>query len=59
MELNDMMRRQSRRTPAPLLSTENDGEVADGSGRREKVACGGAGCGEKWVFDHSMVVMSI
>ena len=37
MELSDMMRRQSRRTPAPLLSTENDGEVADGSGRREKV----------------------
>ena len=37
MELSDMMRRQSRRTPTPLLSTENDGEVADGSGRREKV----------------------
>lgn len=36
MELSDMRRRQSRRTLAPLLSTENDGEVADGSGRREK-----------------------
>ena len=36
MELSDMRRRQSRRTPAPLLSTKNDGEVADGSGRREK-----------------------
>ena len=35
MELSDMRRRQSRRTPAPLLSTENDGEVVDGSGRRE------------------------
>ena len=37
MELSDMKRRQSRRTPAPLLSTKNNGEVADGSGRREKV----------------------
>ena len=36
MELSDMRRRQSCRTSAPLLSTENDGEVADGSGRREK-----------------------
>ena len=33
MELSDMRRRQS----APLLSTENDCEVADGSGRKEKV----------------------
>ena len=24
-----------------------------------KWACGGASCGEKWVFDRSMVVMSI
>ena len=39
--------------------TENNDEVADGSGRREKVACGETGCGEKWVFDRSMVVMSI
>ncbi|KAL6338722.1 hypothetical protein AAG906_023871 [Vitis piasezkii] len=37
MELSDMRRRQSCRTPAPLLSTENDCEVVDGSGRREKV----------------------
>ncbi|RVX23464.1 Retrovirus-related Pol polyprotein from transposon RE1 [Vitis vinifera] len=37
MELSDMRRRQSCRTSAPLLSTENDCEVVDGSGRREKV----------------------
>ena len=37
MELSDMMRRQSCRTPTPLLLTENDGDVVDGSGRREKV----------------------
>ena len=37
MELSDMRRRQSRQTPAPLLSTKNDSEVVDGSGRREKV----------------------
>ncbi|RVW68421.1 hypothetical protein CK203_062848 [Vitis vinifera] len=35
MELSYMRRRQSRRTSAPLLSTENDGEVVDGSARRE------------------------
>ena len=43
MELRDMRRKQSCRTPAPLLLTKNDGEVANGSGRREKWACGGAG----------------
>ena len=37
MELSDMRRRQSSRTPTPQLSTENDGEVANESGRRKKV----------------------
>ena len=37
MEWSDMRRRQSRRTPTPLLSTKNDGEVVDESGRSKKV----------------------
>ena len=61
-----MRRRQSRWTPPPLLSTENDGDVADESGRRKKVGLrrswlrGEMGIlRERYVFDQSMRVMGI